>query len=115
MKQLDKAEPGTRCTRCNKALYGRTIRYLELDGRVGVYRDPGDVPAEHSQGAFPFGLRCATREVGASEKVARELCKRRGSDPDAMVLEGSITRPRRRALWRYYESDAAAVIAALRK
>ncbi len=46
------------CTCCGKPLRGSTA-WLELDMRSNTYHDSGDVPADKSQGWFPFGLACA--------------------------------------------------------
>jgi hypothetical protein len=55
-----------RCARCNEVLYGKRIRWLELDLLTGVYSDPtkGQLPVTRSQGAFPFGLKCAKVQLG---------------------------------------------------
>jgi hypothetical protein len=52
-----------RCTKCNEPLTGHAIRMLELDQRTQTYHDNGDVPEDRSQGWFPFGLKCAKREI----------------------------------------------------
>lgn len=51
-----------RCTCCGRPLKGK-LRLLELDQRTNTYHDDGGVPAEKSQGAFPFGLSCAKRKI----------------------------------------------------
>lgn len=54
-------EPAQRyCTCCDRALKGK-VRWLEMDQRTNTYHDFGGVPAEHSQGWFPFGLTCAKK------------------------------------------------------
>jgi hypothetical protein len=53
---------GTECAHCGKPLRGRFV-WLELDQRSGTYTN-GDVPPEHSQGAFPIGVSCAKALVG---------------------------------------------------
>lgn len=58
------------CTCCGKEL-SAAFRYLELDQRTQTYHDRGDVPADKSQGWFPFGLTCAKKLVKqAAAKVA---------------------------------------------
>jgi hypothetical protein len=57
------------CTRCEKPLRGR-IAWLELDQRDNTYHDRGDVPADRSQGWFPFGMDCA-RTILAGEPPKR--------------------------------------------
>jgi hypothetical protein len=52
--------PGTRCAHCDRPLKGKVVM-LELDQRDDSYHDRGDVPAEHSQGWFPFGFACARK------------------------------------------------------
>jgi hypothetical protein len=49
--------PSTRCTWCGKRLRGEPVM-LELDQRTNTYHADG-VPAEFSQGWFPFGADCA--------------------------------------------------------
>lgn len=48
------------CTCCKKPLV-RRFAYLELDQRIDAYHDFGGVPADRSQGWFPFGLTCAAK------------------------------------------------------
>lgn len=56
-------DPANRyCTCCEKRLSGEFV-YLELDQRDGSYHDRGGVPADKSQGWFPFGKTCATKEL----------------------------------------------------
>lgn len=50
------------CTCCGKEL-SAAFRYLELDRRNQTYHDLGNVPADKSQGWFPFGLTCAKKLV----------------------------------------------------
>jgi len=47
-----------RCACCDRPLKGK-VRWLEMDQRTWTYHDREDVPADKSQGWFPFGLRCA--------------------------------------------------------
>lgn len=51
-----------RCTRCDKILThtGNEV-WLELDQRFDVYHDFHGVPANLSQGWFPFGRDCAPK------------------------------------------------------
>lgn len=60
-QELDEAE--RHCTYCWRDLSGHAVRMLELDQRTNTYHDFGGVPAERSQGWFPFGLRCAQRKL----------------------------------------------------
>lgn len=46
------------CTCCEATLKGR-VAWLELDQRSDTYHDYGGIPADKSQGWFPFGLTCA--------------------------------------------------------
>lgn len=48
------------CTKCGKPLSGK-VAMLEFDQRSSEYHDRSDVPAELSQGWFPFGVDCATK------------------------------------------------------
>lgn len=48
----------TQCEKCKRRLKGK-VAFLELDQRNGTFHDFGDVPADKSQGWFPFGLDCA--------------------------------------------------------
>lgn len=62
------------CTRCDAKLAEHrngqyNIVWLEYDLRTGTYTDK-EVPAEFSQGAFPFGKDCA--KVVLSEHEAAE-------------------------------------------
>lgn len=51
---------GRYCTCCERALKNK-VAWLELDQRTNTYHDFGDVPADKSQGWFPFGPACARR------------------------------------------------------
>jgi hypothetical protein len=53
------------CTCCGRSLSSenRAVRWLELDQRTDTYHDLGGVPADKSQGWFPFGLACAKKEI----------------------------------------------------
>lgn len=52
-----------KCTRCGKVLENENPTMLELSNTDGHYYSP-DIPIGHeSQGAFPFGLKCATLEM----------------------------------------------------
>jgi hypothetical protein len=46
-----------RCTCCGRPL--AKVVYLELDQRIWEYHDAKNVPADKSQGWFPFGPSCA--------------------------------------------------------
>ena len=56
------------CTCCERELSGHALRWLELDQRTNTYHDYQDVPANKSQGWFPFGLTCAAKLVRAEVK-----------------------------------------------
>ena len=45
---------------------------LELNQHTNTYHNPGDVPGEWSQGAFPFGMSCGTRLLAAQRKRQRQ-------------------------------------------
>lgn len=51
------------CTCCERDLTGHAVRLLELDQRTQTYHDFGGVPADRSQGWFPFGLKCAKKKI----------------------------------------------------
>jgi hypothetical protein len=51
------------CTCCERDLSGHAVRMLELDQRTYTYHDLGGVPADKSQGWFPFGLKCARNKL----------------------------------------------------
>lgn len=53
------------CTCCERDLTGHAVRMLELDQRTDTYHDARDVPADKSQGWFPFGLTCAKKMLKA--------------------------------------------------
>lgn len=62
------------CTCCDRPLRQR-VAWLELDQRTDSYHDHGGVPAEQSQGWFPFGLTCARKELAkASVCPPAEKC-----------------------------------------
>lgn len=50
------------CERCKKRHLSEFV-WLELDSVSGKYHQPGDVPADRSQGLFPFGAQCAKRQL----------------------------------------------------
>lgn len=52
------------CTRCNKPLNEKKIKWLELSITDGNYY-PTDIfpPLHKSQGCFPFGTACAKQEI----------------------------------------------------
>ena len=56
------------CTCCERPLKGK-VAWLELDQRTNTYHDRGDVPADQSQGCFPFGMTCARNKL--AEHIAR--------------------------------------------
>lgn len=51
------------CTCCERDLSGHAVRMLEYDQRTQTFHDLPDVPADQSQGWFPFGLTCAEKLV----------------------------------------------------
>jgi hypothetical protein len=55
-----------RCIRCEAKLADSKIVWLEFDQRTGTYTDK-PVPAEFSQGGFPFGKDCAKVEIARHE------------------------------------------------
>ena len=62
------APPERHCTCCRKSLRGR-VAWLELDQRTNTYHDRGDIPADCSQGWFPFGLTCARAELVKADRA----------------------------------------------
>lgn len=50
------------CTCCERQLKAK-FAWLELDQRTNTYHDKGGVPAEKSQGWFPFGMTCARNQL----------------------------------------------------
>lgn len=56
------------CTACGRLLRGK-VAWLELDQRTNTYHDCGDVPADKSQGWFPFGMDCARAALAAIEET----------------------------------------------
>lgn len=59
-------EPTMRfCTCCERPLRGN-VAWLELDQRDDTYHDRGGVPADKSQGWFPFGMTCAKKHLIAA-------------------------------------------------
>ena len=61
-----------RCTCCDKPLRGR-IKWLELNSRTNEWSDPevAPLPADQSQGAFPFGLTCAAKHLASAKAAYR--------------------------------------------
>jgi len=74
LRASDLAEAERYCTCCKRDLSGHAVRMLELDQRAGEYHDIGDVPDDHSQGWFPFGLGCAKKAVAA--EIARRALQK---------------------------------------
>lgn len=58
--ELPASQPFCQC--CERSLRGR-FAWLEHDQRTGTFTDAEDVPAEKSQGWFPFGLTCARKAL----------------------------------------------------
>jgi len=53
-------EPFEVCESCHRLLDPKLAVWLELDQRDNTWHGEGDpVPAEHTQGGFPFGASCA--------------------------------------------------------
>lgn len=50
------------CTCCERPLKPGTEVWLELSTRTGLYAK--EQPPEESQGGFPFGKRCAEKQLG---------------------------------------------------
>lgn len=50
------------CQCCGKPLRGSVVM-LEMDQRDWTYHDRGGVPADKSQGWFPFGKTCAKKQA----------------------------------------------------
>lgn len=59
------AGPARYCTCCERPLRGK-VAWLELDQRTNAYHDRGGVPADKSQGWFPFGMTCARKMLRAA-------------------------------------------------
>lgn len=51
------------CHRCNAKLNPKRMVWLELNNRTGEWKPEGEVPAEDSQGCFPFGKDCAPEQI----------------------------------------------------
>ncbi len=58
------------CTRCGERLRQSRIKWLELSTKTGRYSDPEVklLPADESQGAFPFGQACAKTQIYANDE-----------------------------------------------
>ncbi len=56
-------KPFRRCTCCDRPLTGQVV-WLELDRRTNTFHDAGGVPADQSQGWFPFGMTCGRKANG---------------------------------------------------
>lgn len=57
----------TTCACCEKEL--NVARMLEQDQRDNTFHDFGDVPENKSQGWFPFGLKCARKEIKKAKEI----------------------------------------------
>lgn len=77
------------CTCCERDLTGHAVRMLEFDQRTQTYHDLGDVPADWSQGWFPFGLKCAKNKL---REHAAKLAKRAALDKELQKLPSTMTR-----------------------
>jgi hypothetical protein len=62
-------ESGRFCTCCKRPLKSK-VAWLELDQRTDTYHDRGDVPADCSQGWFPFGMACARKVLASNAQVS---------------------------------------------
>jgi hypothetical protein len=63
-----------KCTRCNEELKPSRVTWLELSNTNGLYYRA--LPAGHvSQGAFPFGGDCATRQLKETLKELKANLK----------------------------------------
>jgi hypothetical protein len=60
------------CERCGKH-HLSTVVWLELNTVTGLYSQPGTVPAEASQGVFPFGPTCAARVLKDGGKNTKRI------------------------------------------
>lgn len=60
--------PSERFCRCCEKPLARRIAWLEFDQRDNTFHDHGDVPTEHSQGWFPFGLTCARKVKAQADR-----------------------------------------------
>ena len=56
------------CSCCERPLKAR-IAWLELDQRNNTYHDFGGVPADKSQGWFPFGITCARKMLARANRA----------------------------------------------
>ena len=59
------------CTCCQRPLRAK-VAWLELDQRTDTYHDRGGVPADQSQGWFPFGLSCARAALAKARAAKKE-------------------------------------------
>lgn len=66
------AEKLDECACCGRPLKG-TVAMLELDQRTWTYHDLGGIPADKSQGWFPFGMSCARGELLKHSKTNRSV------------------------------------------
>lgn len=68
-QELSEMVPGQkhRCECCDRSLHNKRIKWLELNCDTGAWSDPdkGHLPAELSQGCFPFGVACAAKALRA--------------------------------------------------
>jgi hypothetical protein len=61
------------CERCGEKLNPKTMVWLELNSRTGLYSDPdkSPVPEEDSQGGFTFGKACAAAVLKNGGRLVR--------------------------------------------
>ncbi len=59
------------CTECGKELDPNTMIFLELSTEDNMYREPGKIPEDESQGGFSFGSTCAKKMLKQSKEYDR--------------------------------------------
>lgn len=81
------------CERCGAKLTtikGETynVIWLEYDQRTGTYTDK-EVPAEFSQGGFPFGKDCAKIVLAEHEAAEQSLHADAGKSADLQAVSNA--------------------------
>ena len=76
------------CERCSAKLNLDKIWWLEYDQRTGTYTDK-EVPAEFSQGGFPFGKDCAKKAL-AEHEAAQQITASDGTCTCGKSILGEI-------------------------
>ena len=61
------------CDCCGRTIKPGRIVWLELDQRIDCYHDYENVPADMSQGMFPFGPTCAARLLREARAKAQAV------------------------------------------